>query len=449
MITHLHDSGLAFSDKIVQTLMHERLRSKFFFNDIHPAFYYTVSPPLLHYNKAGMKLFGVDAPIVDLEHEGDPHEKYDRRAADRLRQKLAATTNEQPLFKEEVLLSLPGESPQRYQCVIQTIWDSANAPHYSEVVGRLIPLDGEAVQSLASEELESSSIVSGSMTGREAFYLISTLKFMVHNVRLVDPTTSTIVELNSSGELIRSGHVCYHIWKQEHRCANCTSMKCLAFQTEFSKIVFLDNEAFHVISQYIKVDGTALVLEMLTRITDDTLFDGSGRRLSNSSISDLNTKLYLDPLTDVYNRRYYNERISETKPICALAIVNVDHFKDINDAYGRAVGDTVLVRVAAAIGGEVRAPNALIRYGGDEFVVMFESIDPDLFEAALEKMRSDIAALSIEGMEDGRHVTVSIGGAAGPDLPAMLMAKADKMLHKAKETTDLVELWEEEELQQA
>ena len=73
-----------------------------------------------------------------------------------------------------------------------------------------------------------------------------------------------------------------------------------------------------------------------------------------------------------------------------------------------------------------------MQYDGDEFVMMFASISPDTFEAKLEKICGDISALSIDGMEEGQHISVSIGGAVGPDVPAALMKKADEMLRKAK-----------------
>ena len=442
VVTHLHENGLASSEKIMQTLTHERLRSKFFFNEMCPAFYYTILPPVLHYNKAGMELFGVEEPIVELDKELDPHEKFDRHAAERLRHKLTAATNEHPLVKEDVLLTLPGDAPRRYQCVMQTIWDSADAQHYSEVVGRLIPLDGETAKVSAIDEMGELPVASGEMTGKAAFYLIRALKFMVYNVRLVDPSDSSVVEINSSGRLFKSSQVCYSIWKQDQRCANCTSIKCLTFQKEFSKIVFLGNEALHVISQYVKVDGTPLVLEMLTRITDDTLLGGDGKRLPSGSISDMHSKLYLDPITRVYNRRYYNTKAQGPEKICALAILNVDHFKDINNTYGRTVGDNVLMCVAKAISKELRTPDALVRYYGDEFVMMFASIAPNIFKAKLKNICGGIRSLSIDGIAEGQNISASIGGAIGPDIPAELLKKADEMLRKAKKNRGTVEIWD-------
>ena len=443
-IAHLHRNGMVTSERIMQTLTRERLRFKFFFNEKYPAFYYTVSPPVLHYNKAGMELFGVDEPIVELDRTSAPHEKYDHYAAKQIRRRLSETTNEHPMVKETILLNLSGDGPKQYQCVIQTIWDSSDAPNYIEVVGRLIPLNDKTLTFPGGDERKQLPANSGEMTGKDAFYLINALKFMVYNVRLVDPSSSSVFEIDSEGNLFQSGYACYHIWNQEQRCVNCTSIKCLAFQKESSKIVFLDNEAIHVISQYVKVDGIPLVLETLTRITDDALLDEDGERLPNNSISDMYNKLYLDPVTQVYNRRYYNTKAQGPEIISALALLNVDHFKDINHTYGRTVGDNVLMHIAKSVSKEIRYPNILARYYGDEFVMMFVSIAPDVLETKLKKICSDISSLSVDGIEDKQHITVSIGSAVGPDIPAELLKKADEMLRKAKKHRNTVEIWSQE-----
>lgn len=440
-VAHLHDSGLTATEKIMQTLARQRLRFKFFFNGAYPGFYYTVTPPVLHYNRAGMELFEVEEPIVELTPGAEPQEKFDRDTAEKLRRKLAAATNEHPLVSETVVLDLPGDAPRQYRCELQTVWDSADARRYSEVVGRLIPLDSELAAVPRADEGRKLPAVGSEMTGKDAYYLISAIRFMVYNVRLVDPSDSSVVEIDSSGRLFKSGHTCYHIWKQGQRCENCISMRCLEFHKEYSKIVFHDNEALHVIAQYIEVDGTPLVLETLSRITEDALVDGDGERLPSSSFSNMRSNLYLDPVTHVYNRRYYDAKAQGPEKICALAILNVDRFKEIDSTYGRAVGDDLLRRIAELIEGEIRKPDVLVRYRGTEFVMMFASIAPDELEEKLNRMCDGIYDLPIDGREGERHVTVSIGGAVGPDIPAELLKKADEMLRKAKEKRGTVEIW--------
>ena len=443
-VAHLHDHGVTATESITQELNRERLRFKFFFNGAYPGFYYTVSPAVLHYNKAGMKLFEVEEPIVEMDLESASYEKYDRPAADRLRRKLSTATNAHPLIRENILLNLPGEEPRPYLCELQTVWDSPHAGHYTEVMGRLIPLDGELPAAPDAGERGQLPAVGSEMTGRQAHDLISAIKFMVYNVRLVDPTDNNVLEIDSSGRLVKTGQPCYHFWKQEKRCANCTSMKCLAFRKNYSKLVFLDGEVFHVISRYIKVDGKPLVLETLVRITEDTLLDGNGETLPVGSLFDMHSQLYLDPVTCVYNRRYYDTETRNGEKIYALAVLNVDHFQDITDTYGRKAGDNLLMRVAQTIHVGIREPDTLIHYCGSEFVMLFASIHPDALEARLNKICGDISALSINGTENGPYITASIGGAMGPDAPDTLLKKADEMLLKARLNRGRVELWRQD-----
>ncbi len=441
VLAHSRENGLFSSDKIMQTLTRERLRSKFFFNGPCAAFYYSVFPPILHLNRAGRELLGVDESTIGPNQALDSYDGYDPRLVERLRDKLATATSEHPTVQCELALAPQSEAPQRYQCVMRTIWDSTDAQRYTEVAGRLIPVDGVFSRDTGAGQREEFSPGNSAMTGRSAWYLINALKFMVYNVRLVDPSDQSVVELDSSGTLSKCGHHCYDLWRQTSQCDNCVSAKCLTTQKKCAKIVFFYHEVFYVVSQYIEVDGTPLVLEMLTRITDDALLSENGQQLPSRSIADLNQKLLLDPLTNVYNRRYYDMRLRELNNSSALAIVNVDHFSLLNDRYGRTAGDKALLSIAKAISQEICRPDALVRYDGDEFVILFDSISPDAFEAKLQKIRGGISALSIDGIEDGQPLTVSIGGAFGPDIPAVLMQRADEMLRKAKKLQNTVELW--------
>nr|WP_325213618.1 HD domain-containing phosphohydrolase [uncultured Oscillibacter sp.] len=443
-VAHLHEHGVAATESIAQELNRERLRFKFFFNGAYPGFYYTVSPAILYYNRAAMKLFGIEDPVVVMDTEQTPYEKYDRGAADRLRRKLSTATNAHPLIRENISLDLPGEEPRPYRCELQTVWDSPHAGRYTEVMGRLIPLDGELPALPDAGERGQLPAVGSEMTGRQVCDLIKAIKFMVYNVRLVDPTDNSVLEIDGSGRLVKTDQPCYRFWKQEKRCANCSSMRCLAFRKEFSKIVLLDGEVFHVISRYIKVDGKPLVLETLVRITEDTLLDGNGETLPVGSLFDMHSQLYLDPATCVYNRRYYDTETRNGEKIYALAVLNVDHFQDITDTYGRKAGDNLLMRVAQTIHVGIREPDTLIHYCGSEFVMLFASIHPDALEARLNKICGDISALSINGTENGPYITASIGGAMGPDAPDTLLKKADEMLLKARLNRGRVELWRQD-----
>lgn len=88
--------------------------------------------------------------------------------------------------------------------------------------------------------------------------------------------------------------------------------------------------------------------------------------------------LYTDSLTEVYNRRYYDEQFRDSDDIEAVVVIDVDSFKHINDRYGHHAGDIVLRRIAKTVSSCVRKTDAVIRYGGDEFVIIFHRLPGDV-----------------------------------------------------------------------
>ena len=117
---------------------------------------------------------------------------------------------------------------------------------------------------------------------------------------------------------------------------------------------------------FVKVDGQPFSLELVSKITDETLLGAYGKEELVETISNFNQKMYTDPATGIYNRRYYEEQLKGLKNIYAVAMLDVDEFKDINDSYGHHAGDYALQAVAKAIAGSVKREDAVIRYGGDE-----------------------------------------------------------------------------------
>ena len=126
-----------------------------------------------------------------------------------------------------------------------------------------------------------------------------------------------------------------------------------------------------------------------------------------------------DPLTRAYNRRYFDRRLLEEVSFArrqgsplSLLIIDVDHFKLINDNYGHPVGDLVLERVASGIQGVMRPEDVLARYGGEEFVVIARHTALSNAKVLAERIRRHVEALSIRLPSDEIQVTVSIGVAA-------------------------------------
>lgn len=169
-------------------------------------------------------------------------------------------------------------------------------------------------------------------------------------------------------------------------------------------------------------------------------FEDNLRRQYEKSL----TAAVTDSLTGLYNRRYLETHFEELssdlrgggKPISIL-IMDVDHFKKVNDDYGHAAGDLVLQGLAHRVMGGIRGFDTAIRLGGEEFVVLMPNVEGRSAFVAANRLREMIESEPFPIAEDGQTltVTVSIGvatGAAGDILLNGLLERADQALYAAK-----------------
>jgi diguanylate cyclase (GGDEF)-like protein len=161
----------------------------------------------------------------------------------------------------------------------------------------------------------------------------------------------------------------------------------------------------------------------------------------------LETLAKRDPLTGLANRRFASERIAAIwrdptvlKSRVAVIMVDIDHFKLLNDAAGHAVGDDCIFRVARSIEASVRAKDVVCRYGGEEFLIVLIDVTPATAWAFAERIRSDVEAMAIVnpglGLDHplGGNVTVSVGVAFARDgaKSELVVKSADDALYDAK-----------------
>ena len=144
-------------------------------------------------------------------------------------------------------------------------------------------------------------------------------------------------------------------------------------------------------------------------------------------------KLYRDPLTGIYNRRYYDERLRSLTGEYALAMIDLDNFKEINDRFGPPAGDAALFHAAQTMRSMLRSGDELVRYGGDEFFLLFHGLPAHVLARKLEDICRAVAALTIPEYPD-LHLSLSIGGAYGSARVSELVGKADLALYRAKRT---------------
>ena len=159
--------------------------------------------------------------------------------------------------------------------------------------------------------------------------------------------------------------------------------------------------------------------------------------------SSVKTMAIYDTLTKVHNRRYFDEKIeSETKnsilngtPL-SLIIVDIDHFKQVNDTFGHTAGDQVLSKVASLLNHSVRKDDTVARYGGEEFVMILPGAKLEVTSMIAERIRNQVETTRFEVGEGQIHLTISLGISNLPSHRARsqeeLIKMADHALYQAK-----------------
>ena len=144
-------------------------------------------------------------------------------------------------------------------------------------------------------------------------------------------------------------------------------------------------------------------------------------------------ELYRDPLTGAYNRRYYEEVVRKSIGPAGIALMDVDDFKICNDTYGHHAGDVALETVANAIRSCIRSSDPLIRYGGDEFLLVLPGIPGDFLQTKLEQIRTAAQMTSVPGYSHFR-ISLSIGGTIQSIADPMenIVRRADWLMYQAK-----------------
>jgi two-component system, cell cycle response regulator len=152
-----------------------------------------------------------------------------------------------------------------------------------------------------------------------------------------------------------------------------------------------------------------------------------------------------DPLTQLYNRAYFLDRVgpliersAESGLGLAMLMLDIDHFKRINDAFGHDAGDMVLCEVADVLRESTRPDDLVARHGGEEFAVALPAVTPGQAIDRGERIRASLAARRIVVAETPLRITASIGLAFTPARPAqppgVLLSLADRLLYQAKAT---------------
>lgn len=264
---------------------------------------------------------------------------------------------------------------------------------------------------------------------------LSTLTSLFQAVRLIVPGTRHVYTVTHDGHMQPEEKPCFSFWNRSAPCDNCLCDR--SPQGSSGKFEYVREQFYHALSCPVVVDGRSYTLELILSVPESMLLDLYSDADLNRVVEEYNQKLYIDSLTGVYNRRYYDERAPFLGPHDGLAMLDLDNFKMVNDRFGHEAGDRALQAVAGTLLACVRKTDAVIRYGGDEFAIIFRDIPPDVFSSKLETIR-ECSYKTALGLPGGLHLTVSVGGVMGPGPTASLVRRADALMYRAKETRNRV-----------
>ena len=403
--SRFHDFEMDSSEKIVQQLEFERMRYNFLAEGSRNiVFTYTISPPLLTFNQAGCKRSGITEPSFSPLQSGVLKDLVEEQSLKRLIRKITQATRETPDVTSNLFLT-DGKNPCHYRCKCRVIWTDGAEKGYTGVVGKLTDItdDYMVMENVREEGLkvlekdrsaEFSSFYDRfkkcgfSTDGTEAWLLLQYLQIPYDLVRYVDPITNKVIHIEKDGKMWESETACSDIWNCLEKCSNCISRLSMQTGKRMTKLEVAGEDPYQVVSMYVEIDRKPCCLEMASRIDGDFMPDGYSRDEILSSVRIHKEKVYIDPVTGVYNKRYYVEKLSKMDNAAALMFADIKNFKRINENFGHQAGDDVLRQVAGVLRDVAAGKGDVLRYSGDDFVtVFFKATEEELSEIQKEMCR--------------------------------------------------------------
>ena len=224
----------------------------------------------------------------------------------------------------------------------------------------------------------------------------------------------------------------------KHLEKNSLSLRAFWEKCQKTRLEYIDSRVCQKISRYVEIDGQPHVVEILNVLDVTTESSENAREQLTAKVRGYDEELYLDALTGACNRRYYENRIRKVRGQAGVAMIDLDDFKLYNDTCGHNAGDLVLNTVVGIIRGCIRKTDILIRYGGDEFLLILPNVDEEIFSKKLKQIRNMVCEAEVPEYARLR-LTVSIGGVlADNETIESAVSRADGLMYQAKKRKNMI-----------
>lgn len=336
----------------------------------------------------------------------------------RLWELLTYSTRENPYVQMQVLIPVNGN--YRWHILnARTIWTTSDL-NYSGAVGQFTDIH-DAMGTHAPEAATHGDVTLGETVARAHH-----LRELFTVVRLVDPDTNHVLNLQPDGTLRASDECCHALWGREHACENCTSLRALKNGHWSSKLELKDATLFFVLSRYLRVGGarvragacprsltrcSAAVWQARTDITCLIFTATPLRRRIRACIWKNSCRIWSTP-TASPSRMWITSSTSTTPT-------------------DTSVGDEALRAISGVILERTRETDTLIRYGGDELLLIFPQIGEDAFRQRLTQLREAVQQIVLADAPELR-LDISIGGAYRVSPLAEAIRQADRKMYEQK-----------------
>lgn len=277
-------------------------------------------------------------------------------------------------------------------------------------------------------------------TKEQALKEMELFKTVFDGARLLDMHALQLIGKGLGSYSLTESEQKFHFWEKEHPCNNdsCIVLQALRDKDVHTKLEFIGSQLYEVTARYMEVEGEPYVLELVKRMDDNYMIDENQREKLLRHFGGYHEQLYKDALTGAYNRRYFEEKIRKSTVSAGVAMIDLDDFKLYNDSFGHDTGDVVLITFVNIIKNCTRKTDMLIRYGGDEFLLIMPGIKEENFKNKLLQILEEVHRADVPG-HGGLRLSASIGGVlSNGSVIEDAIGRADKLMYQAKNRKNMV-----------